>query len=260
MPGPAFTTIVTIMARTAIIMPITEAIPEDVDGQQALLDLLTWSSPAWPIGAFAFSGGLEWACDAGFLPDADSAFVWIETLVANGPIWNDAVFFVHAHRAALAGNDPALLAIAELAQASTTSAERRLETIAQGAAFRRIARSTLGAALLAPLDAVKDVDIAYPVVFGCLAARRDVPIEPALGAFLQGVVANLVSAVQRLVPLGQTDAQKILFALRPGVRRVTARAVALPADDPLEQIGGATLVADLGTMAHETQYTRLFRT
>ena len=250
----------TITTRTAITMPVTEDIADPASGQRALFDLLTWTSPAWPIGAFAFSGGLEWACEAGFLPDAAGARAWIETLVADGPVWNDAVFFVHAYRAACGKDDEAITAVAECAQACATSAERRLETVAQGAAFRRIARAAFGAASLAALDAVEDTDLAYPVVFACLAAWRGVAIEPALSAFLHGIVANLVSAAQRLVPLGQTDAQKILLALRPGIRHVVARAIALPDDDPLEQIGGATLLADLGTMAHETQYTRLFRT
>ncbi len=230
------------------------------DAQRTLLDLLTWTSPGWPIGAFAFSGGLEWACEAGYLPDADHALEWIETLLAHGPGWNDAVLFVHAHRAAAARDDAAMAAVAELAQACATSAERRLETTAQGAAFRRIARSTFGAHALAPLDAVGDAELGYPVVFACLSARRGVPIELALSAFVHGAVANLVSAAQRLVPLGQTEAQRILHALRPGLARLVARAFALPDGDPLDQIGGATLVADLGTMAHETQYTRLFRT
>jgi len=246
--------------RIAIIMSTNEQMTTAGNRQRALLDLLTWTSPAWPIGAFAFSGGLEWACDTGFLPDADVAFVWIETLLENGPPWNDAVFFVHAYRAMVADDEQALLAVAELAQACATSAERRLETVAQGAAFRRIARTTCGASTLAPLDSVDDTDITYPVVFACLAARRDVPMELALAAFVQAGVANLVSAAQRLVPLGQTDAQKILFALRADIGRLIDRALVLQSADPLEQIGGATLMADLGTMAHETQYTRLFRT
>ena len=252
------------MDTATIITTMTDAALDQhdalADAQQTLFDLLTWTSPAWPIGAFAFSGGIEWACEAGHLPDADRTLEWIETLLAHGPVWNDAVVFVHAHRAGLAGDHDAMATVAELAQACATSAERRLETVAQGAAFRRIARSTFGAATLAPLDAVGDADLAYPVVFACLAARRGVAIAPALAAFVHGVVANLVSAAQRLVPLGQTDAQKILHALRPGLARLVARAIALPDADPLDQIAGATFVADLGTMAHETQYTRLFRT
>ncbi|MDB5699049.1 MAG: urease accessory protein [Alphaproteobacteria bacterium] len=226
----------------------------------ALYDLLSWMSPAWPIGAFAHSSGLEWAVEAGWVSDARSAEAWIGDMLARGAIATDAILFVHAHRAAAASDGERLAEVAELAVATLTSAERRVEATAQGAAFRRIARATAAAPTLALLDPVEDAALSYAMVAAATMAGHGIALNAALTAFLHGVVANLVSAAQRLVPLGQTDGQRILRALRQPVAAAVAHAATLDDGDPFDAIGSATLVADLACMAHETQYTRLFRT
>jgi urease accessory protein len=277
--------------------------------EAALYDLMTWMSPAWPIGAFAHSGGLEWAVEAGHVKDRASTADWIAALIERGAIRNDAVLFVHAWRAAAAGDEARLLEVAELAAASQTGFERRLEATAQGAAFRRIAIGSIpprngegdraaagggvegqarsgreGEAGRFPsvplhqpaagppprsgeepdfadlLNAIDDEDLAYPVAAATLFARHGIGLGQSLTAWLHGAVANLVSAAQRLVPLGQTDGQRVLRELRPIVFAAVEAAIQLPDTDPFDQLGGAALVAELGCMAHETQYTRLFRT
>jgi urease accessory protein len=248
--GTAITTITTIMSTiTAITMD-----------EAGLFDLLSWMSPSWPVGAFAHSGGLEWAVEAGDVRDRATLVGWIGDLVAHGALWNDLVLFRHAFDARLAGDDEALTHVAVLALASATGAERRVETISQGGAFRRIARSTVGREALAPLDALADDALAYPVACAALMATEGVPIAHALAAFAHGIAANLVSAAQRLVPLGQTDGQIALRALKPLLLAAADRAAALPEGDPFLQMGGMALAADIACMAHETQYTRLFRT
>jgi urease accessory protein len=226
----------------------------------SLYQLLTWMSPSYPIGAFSHSGGLEWAVEAGFARDRISTQAWIGDSLAHGAGWNDCVFFVHAWRAVHENNQSRLLAIAELAAAAQTSAERRLESTAQGAAFRRIASATAATPALAMLADVADEDLAYPVIAGCLMAGHGVALEDGLLAYLHGLAANLVSAGQRLVPLGQTDAQSILAALAPQVQELVSRAAQLGGGDAFEDMRSAALMADFATMAHETQYTRLFRT
>jgi urease accessory protein len=226
-----------------------------------LFDLLSWMSPAWPIGAFAHSGGLEWAVEAGHVTDRASTRAWIEALVEHGAIRNDTVLFTHAWRAARSGDGARLADVAELALASQTGFERHLESTAQGIAFVRIARSASGVDGFARcLEALGDIEPAYPVVAAILFAQRDVDFARGLTAWLHGGVANLVSAAQRLVPLGQTNGQLVLHDCRAAVLRAVEAACALPDGDPFDAMGGCTLVADLGCMAHETQYTRLFRT
>jgi urease accessory protein len=233
--------------------------------ETALYDLMSWMSPAWPIGAFAHSGGLEWAVEAGHVHDRASCAQWIADLIESGAIHNDTVLFVHAWRAAKAGDVEVLREVAELATASQTGFERRLESTAQGAAFRRIAVSAIDhprpakdvGTLLANID---DEDLAYAVAAATLFAAEGVPLAQALTAWMHGAASNLVSAAQRLVPLGQTDGQRVLRDLRPTIFALVAAALALPEGDPFDQLGGCTLLAELGCMAHETQYTRLFRT
>lgn len=229
--------------------------------ETALFDLMSWMSPAWPIGAFAHSSGLEWAVEEGLLTDRESVAEWIVTLLENGPIRNDLVIFVHAWRAVRADDRERLGEIAELAVATQTGFERRQESVAQGAAFRRIALATAGVSRLRYfMDGLEDDDLAYPVAAAALFACCDIHLRLALTAWLHGAVANLVSAAQRLVPLGQTDGQLALRTLRPSVLAAVEAAHALPVGDPFEAIGGSALMAELGCMAHETQYTRLFRT
>jgi urease accessory protein len=228
--------------------------------EAALYDLLSWMSPAWPIGAFAHSSGLEWAVEAGHANDRASTETWIADLIDHGPLWNDAVIFVHAHRAATTFDRQRLADIAELANATPTSHERRLESTAQGAAFRRIAASTASVPALALLDDLDDEELSYPVAAACLMAGHGIALAPALTAFLHGAVANLVSAAQRLIPLGQTDGQLALRALRTRLFDAVQRAEQLADGDPFDAMGSACLVADIACMAHETQYTRLFRT
>ena len=165
------------------------------------------------------------------------------------------MIFVHAHRA---DDHDKLIEIAELAVATLTSRERHLEATAQGAAFRKIAAATASTEAL--LATIEDDELAYPVAAACLFASHGIPVAQALTAFLHGAAANLVSAAQRLVPLGQTDAQLVLRALRQPILAAAARAEALPDGDPFDAMASACLSADIACMAHETQYTRLFRT
>lgn len=227
--------------------------------EAALFDLMSWMSPAWPIGAFAHSGGLEWAVEQGHVTDRASCTLWIAALLDRGAIHNDMVLFVHAWRAAKADDTARLHEIADLALATQTGFERRLEATAQGAAFRRIALASIDA-LPELLGDVDDEDLTLPVAAAALFAAQGIELSQALTAWLHGAVSNLVSAAQRLVPLGQTDGQRVLRTLREPIFTAVAGALALPDDDPFDQLGSATLLAELGCMAHETQYTRLFRT
>ena len=247
------------MARMIIGM-IMAIVTDTPMAEVALYDLLSWLSPSYPIGAFAHSSGLEWAVEAGHATDRMSAEQWIDTVVERGSIRTDAVIFVHAHRAVLAQDLDRFLQVAELAAANLTSHERRVEATAQGAAFRRIATTTADAPALAMLGTIDDSELSYPIAVACLTAAHGIGLEQALTAFLHGVVANLVSAAQRLIPLGQTDGQLMLRALRERVFASVVEVIALGDGDPFGQIGSASLYADLACMAHETQYTRLFRT
>ena len=221
----------------------------------ALYRLMSWLSPAYPVGAFSYSGGLEWAVEAGDVKDPATLTDWLGAMITNGSVFCDAVFFVHAHTASHNGNDVTLRAIAELASAFASSKERHLETTAQGRAFMDATLAAWPCDALTRLNTIWPKAIAYPVAVGVAAAGHAIPLAPALGAYLHAVVANLISAGVRLIPLGQTAGQRVLSQLEP----VVAAAAQAAITTPLDEVGGATFRADIAGMRHETQYTRLFR-
>ena len=221
----------------------------------ALFRLMSWMSPAYPVGAFAYSGGIEWAVEAGDIRDADSLRDWLAAMIRHGSVASDAVLFCHAHRAVAGGDDAALAEVAELAAALTSGKERFLETTAQGEAFLKITHAAWPTAALDRLAAVWEGPRAYPVVVAVACAGHGIVLGPALAAFLHGLVSNLISAGVRLIPLGQTDGQRVLAALEAAI----AAAAESASKTALDDIMMATPRADIAGMRHETQYTRLFR-
>jgi urease accessory protein len=221
----------------------------------ALYRLMAWLSPAFPVGAFSYSGGIEWAVEAGDIKDGETLQGWLAAMIGEGSGFCDAVFFVHAHRAIEANDDVALRAAAELAAAFVASKERLLETTAQGRAFLDATGAAWPCPALARLQAAWPGPVALPVAVGTTCAGHDIACEPALFCFLQALAANWISAGVRLIPLGQTDGQRVLAALEPTVAAAAARARATA----LDEAGGCAFRADLAIMRHETQYTRLFR-
>ena len=220
----------------------------------ALYRLMTWLSPTFPVGAFSYSSGIEWAVEAGDISDPRSLRDWLTAMLADGPGFCDGVFLAHAHRAASSRQGARLLDIAELAAAFVPSRERHLETSAQGRAFIDIARAAWNCDGLAPMIADGEV-LVYPVAVGLVGAAHKIPLASTMHAFLHALTSNWISAGSRLIPLGQTDSQRVLAGLEPVVAATARRALEASLDD----LGSANFRADLASLRHETQYTRLFR-
>jgi urease accessory protein len=223
--------------------------------QAALYRLMAWLSPSYPVGAFSYSSGIEWAVEAGDIRDAASLERWLAAVVGHGSGFCDAVLFGHAYRSLAEPDGGALCSVAELAAALAPSKERFLETTAQGQAFIQATQAAWPCDGLDRLRRVFDGPVAYPVAVGVAAVGHGIAVEPAVHAFLHAVVSNLISAGVRLIPLGQSDGQRVLAAIEPVVSATARRALAASVDD----IGSVTVRADLASMRHETQYTRLFR-
>jgi urease accessory protein len=221
----------------------------------ALYRLMTWLSPSFPVGAFSYSSGIEWAVEAGDIGDAASLRDWLASMLADGPGFCDGVFLAHAHRAASSRDDVALLDIAELASAFVPSRERQLETSAQGRAFIDIARAAWNCDGLDQIVSCCDGAMVYPIAVGLVSAAHAIPLAPTMHAFFHALTSNWISAGARIVPLGHTDSQRVLALLEPTVVSTAKRALKASLDD----LGSATFRADLAGMRHETQYTRLFR-
>lgn len=185
---------------------------------------------------------------AGDVTNEAALEAWIGDLLAHGSLWSDAVLLCHA----CAAGPEELPELAALGAAMAPSLERRLETLAQGAAFREAAKPWAAPAL----EAWPDAPLPYPVAVGMLAAAQGVAARDAVLAFLHAGTANLVSAAVRLIPLGQSAGLRVQAALEPRIIGTAQRAAAAT----LDEIGGFCPRADIASMRHETQYTRLFRT
>lgn len=268
------TTLTTMAARRMMVVPTSgtaigmgegsgtpAAVPAGSSDRTAgLLDLMVWLSPAFPVGGFTYSHGLEWAIEDGTVTDAAGLEAWLGDVLRFGAGRNDAILFVDAHEAAAAGDIDRLAAAIELAHALQPTRERRLEASAQGAAFVKAIQdswatprfSSVAAALS---DRFGTIPWTYPVAVATAAACHGIALADSVPATLQAFAANVISAGVRAIPLGQTDGLRILRRLGPVIAEIVAEARALG----LEGLGGAAFRADIASMKHETQYTRLFR-
>ncbi len=239
----------TIRRAATIIITMPRAEPLEA------LRLTAWLSPGYPVGAYAYSHGLEWAVEAGDIRDEASLTAWLGDVCADGSLRNDLILAAHAHRAAQAGDGEALAALNDLALSLAPSRELHLETSQQGRSFLD---ATLGAWPCAPLAALAERlpgPLAYPVAVGTAAGAHAMAAAPVLATYGLAFVQNLVSAALRAAPVGQAAGTRIVAALAP-------RLVALASDAgsaDLDALGSATFRLDLGSFRHETQYSRIFR-
>ena len=206
----------------------------------ALLTLTQWLSPAYPLGSFAYSHGVEAAIDAGWVHDRASLENWLSDVVTDGSGWADAVLFC----AAFQTTD--LDQLDATGRAFSASHERLRESLNQGAAFARTVNAT---------SEVNLPDVLLPVAVGHASAQINAPLEVAASLYLQGFVSNIVMACLRLMPLGQTQAQAVIQALAPLCQATALRAGQATLDD----LYSNTFLSDIAAMRHEVQQPRLFQ-
>lgn len=216
--------------------------------------LMQWLSPAYPVGSFAYSHGLERAVHDGWVTDADSILPWLEDTLSDGAGFSDACFI---HAAAKAETHEALQDIDETAKSMSASAERQTETCNQGRAFSQMTSALQDIKLPNP-DApfLTYRPSCYPVALGAALRAYDLPVDLAACLYLQGFCANLIGAAQRLNLIGQSRGQRILSTLMPLYQDIATAA----ATCDLHQIGSQCYLSDITAMRHETQTTRIFRT
>ena len=209
-----------------------------------ILTLSQWLSPAYPVGAFAYSHGLEAAADQGWLRDGSDLEAWLQEVLEHGAGRSDALFLAAAWHANAAAD---LAAIDATACAFAASQERLLETRQQGRSFGLVTEAIWGAQL---------AGLTYPVALGAAAAAEGLPLELTQVMYLQGFLSNLVAAGQRLLPVGQTQGQQILQRLSCRLPTIADQT----RDGDLSQLSATAFLADIAAMKHETQRSRIFRT
>ncbi|GFE64020.1 urease accessory protein UreF [Litoreibacter roseus] len=202
------------------------------------LSLVQWLSPAFPVGGYAYSHGLEQSIARGDVSDADSFACWLRSILTHGAGRSDAILLC----CALRGDN-----VADEARAFCPSSERWVETIDQGRAFLAVTNSLYGEAR-APA--------ALPVAVGLVAQCLSLSGAEVAAIYLHSFASNLVSAAVRFVPLGQTAGQAVLNTLHPMLVTLAEEAEHATVD----QIGTSVFGADLAAMEHEVMDVRVFRT
>ncbi len=216
------------------------ATPTDAD----ILTLTQWLSPAYPVGGFAYSHGLEAAIDGGTVANSRDTEAWISDVLEHGSGWNDAVFVVAAFNA---HDKEELINVDIAARAFCATSERLMETELLGQAFGNVTKG------------VWELDLGqftYPVSIGRAARLQNLPLLLTTKMFLQAFASNLVACATRLVPLGQTEAQRLIRQLTPLCAQIAERAKKAS----LDELSSTTFLGDIAAMKHETQYSRIFRT
>ena len=216
--------------------------------QTALQRLLTWLSPAFPVGSFAWSQGLETAIADGRVTAGANLKDWLGGLLLHGGLRTDAIIVAHAHAAN--ADASRLQELADLTFALTPASERHSETAVTGEAFAVAARawpSDVFARLPAPCP--------YPVAVGAIAAAHGIGLGETLIGYLTAAVHAQISVAVRLVPLGQTAGLQVMAALEKDVAALATSAASAHLDD----IGGIAYATDIAQMRHETLGVRVFR-
>ncbi len=207
------------------------------------LTLMQWLSPGYPVGAFAYSHGLERVVEQGAVGSADQFETWLTDILTLGTGRSDAILLHCAYRTETPHR---LVELDDLARALSPSSERRMETELQGEAFARTTAAIWGS---------EDAPLAYPVAVGAAARRAGIDATMTCAAYLHAFAANLTSAAIRLIPLGQTEGQTVLARMTPICHDIAVQTAHLCPDD----IGSCCFAADIASMQHETQYSRQFR-
>lgn len=214
-----------------------------------IITLAQWLSPAFPVGAFAYSHGLEMAIQSGAITSAHSLKGWLWDVLDHGSGRNDCILLRAAHACT---SPEQLQEVNETAIAVSASAERVLETQLQGAAFAKTTAALGGADEMATPDAGA---LCYPVAVGHAAARAQLDPDLVAAMYLHAFAGNLVSAAVRAVPLGQTEGQQVLAALVPLCDQIARNTSATTLDD----LSSTAFLSDIAAMQHETLQPRIFR-
>lgn len=233
-------------------MSMRTAIITTMNTEHAHLRLWQLISPTLPVGAYAYSAGLEYAVERGWVRDEASAREWIGGQLGHSLSSLDVPVFARLYRAWQDDDEHALAQWNRFLLAARESGELRSEDLQLGTALAQLLPEIgieEARAWRAPIQA------AYATLFALAAARWRIPLATAAQGYLWAWCENQVAAAVKLVPLGQTAGQRLLSALAAALPDAVARGLSLADDD----IGALAPAVALASARHETQYSRLFR-
>lgn len=221
-----------------------------------LLRLLQLTSPALPVGAYSYSEGLEFLVHSGKVCDRNSLEHWLIQELRYGAVRLEAAVMVRAYRAIAAQNFDQLIYWNRWLSAARETEELRSQSLQMGRSLLRLFQD-LHPEAVEPLqlNSLQQDGCNFAIAFGLVANYWEIEVRSLVLGYLQSWAANLISAGVKLIPLGQTAGQQLLMNLSPIIENASETILELQ-DDDLFSCGWGLALA---SMAHETQYSRLFR-
>ena len=220
-----------------------------------LHSVLTWFSPSYPVGSYAYSHGLEYAVEEGLVKDADTLLSWIKDLLFFGTGYNDSIIINSIYDSVAGDNCAEFDNISQIANAIKPTKEIALESYQQGVSFKNILMNVYSNSNLTFYLKRLEGRITYPSVVGVAGGIFKVEKNLLLYGYLHAFTSNILSAALRIMPIGQTEIQKIIFQMKGSVEEMTYKSL----DLSLSDLGSSVFVSDWASSNHENQYTRLFR-
>ncbi len=214
-----------------------------------ILKVLTWNSQLYPVGSFSFSSGLEYAIEAKIICNSKDLSCWIGNSIEYGNIWSDSVLLSECWKLNSNGLIEKINDLNLFATSLNQSKERYNENLEQGKSFIKITREVW------KHEYISD-ELIYPIAYACSAFNESLSLEETIISFLHNTSSNLIMAGMKLIPLGQTDGQKILLEINEIISKKYLEVI----NSNINMIGTCGWISDIISMRHENQYTRLFRT
>lgn len=236
----------------------------------ALLNLLQLASPALPVGAYSYSDGLETLvdsgaiasrCPEGAIASQNNLWQWLEQELRYGAIRIEAAVVVRAYSSVIRNDFEALGYWNAWLTAAKETAELRSQSWQMGNSLMRLLLDLPAPPQMSQTLSLRDLASAagipcnYAISFGMAAAHWQIDLTASILGYLHSWASHLIGAGVKLIPLGQTVGQRLLFELSTDITRCTQEVLALE-DEQLSNCGWGL---SLASMAHETQYSRLFR-
>ena len=217
--------------------------------------VLTWFSPSYPIGSYAYSHGLEYAVEEGLVKDPQTLLGWIRDLLFFGTGYNDSIIINSIYDSVANDNCVEFDYISQIANAIKPTKEIALESYQQGVSFKNILMDVYSNSNLTFYLNRLDDCITYPGVVGVAGGIFEVEKKLLIHSYLHAFTSNILSAALRIMPIGQTEIQKIIFQMKGNVEEMTNKSLGLSLSD----LGSSVFISDWASSKHQNQYTRLFR-
>ena len=216
-------------------------------------------SPSLPIGAFTYSQGMEWAVEGGWIKTADDVYAWLESLLETSLVCLDLPILARLYQANAHQSEQAFGYWSQYLLASRETSELRSEEKQRGRAFVTLLEKlpeSSGWSELSNASSWRDsAEQTQLAGFGLACQKWQITPEQTLNGYLWSWLENMVIVAVKLIPLGQTDGQRVLFRFSDGLGDYVQRAIRIKDDE----IGASAPAMAIASSQHETQYCRLFR-